>query len=158
MTGMVAGRRPAPRPLSFLALHDLRCATLVASGSRGGPRQPRVLLLVAALLAIVWQSLVIQTHVHDDAASATISRALNVATADPSVRANVVAHKQPNCILCLEKSLNGSFVSPGIAAVARPALLFVRATAIPLPTLPDTGRSHAWHSRGPPAAPRTSQR
>jgi hypothetical protein len=98
---------------------------------------------VLALLAFFFQSLVVQTHIHQPqspAAAASQHVPAPLKTQDPI----------DQCRLCQELVHAGHFVAPSaLVAVASP--VFVAAVFTALPAQPDRpATAFAWQSRAPP--------
>lgn len=154
MTGAVALSR------AKLLVRSMQAGSFHGPAMHRGPasrlqRHLRASLVIAALVALLWQSLIVQAHVHFETANAQALGQSLPASAGVSARQDSNSHKPSDCILCREKSLNGSFVTPIVLGVERLALFFATQVALPMPGLPSGQRSHAWRSRGPPAALRT---
>lgn len=109
-------------------------------------------LLIAALLALAWQSLVAQTHVHPDAlclTPITVSAACapSVSASNPGKPDNQPA----DCPLCQAQFLSGHLLGSAAATIAPPVeILFVQ-TAVTALFGTQPARSHRWQSRAPPA-------
>lgn len=131
-----------------------RRAGSVATAAVGHPGSVRhMLLALAALIAIAWQGLVVQTHVHPDADGWRAPGHALVQPGAASARGHQPAERPSHCVLCREKALSGNYVQPEPVVIRLPAAAFVVAAALVLPNLIDLKRSHAWRSRGPPPAP-----
>jgi hypothetical protein len=112
----------------------------------------RATLLPILLLALSWQSYVLGTHAHQPVASAPAGITLHRAPAQD--RRAPVAPDQ--CPICQQISIAAAYLPAPPVTFAAPALALAwygaTATLDPLPRQ----RSHAWRSRGPPAAPAVS--
>ena len=108
-------------------------------------------LLVALLLAFSWQSFVVQTHVHEAAPAA---RAAGPAANGPYVVGGNHRREAPaSCPICREAAHAGRFLPAAPVALAVPAAVDAWLSVELPPTWARPSRSHAWRSRGPPAAP-----
>jgi hypothetical protein len=114
--------------------------------ARPAPVSARWLVLaLAALLSFAGQNLVTQTHVHFDIEPVASTRA-----APPLAR-----HRAPaspaSCPICHEAAQTAFYlIADPVALVLPVALAFWM--AVPLGAAwSGRRRSHAWHSRGPPA-------
>jgi len=108
---------------------------------------PHLLLAVAALLALSWQSFVAQTHLHY--APPAFSQA---ATAPPAVQNG--DQRSPdlpiNCPLCQELATAGQYLLPSLPAIELPDAGEVWLSLASLPELTVREASHIWRSRAPP--------
>lgn len=116
---------------------------------RTGNAGLRRVTLLAALLAFVWQSYVVHSHVHLHAALAASTSA---SQSDGPLLAGDDAPAAPptTCAICQEIAHAGVFLLPDAVmpiAPAATALLSPPAFALGAAV---AGRSHAWHSRAPP--------
>lgn len=112
----------------------------------------RRVLALAALLALLWQGFVVQTHVHyrDGPAQWSSGRG-------DSSGATLAAPRTPDdppydCPICRQAAIAGSYLTPSTPPLPIVLAAFAWFTS-PLPK-PWRGRqrSHAWRSRGPPDA------
>ncbi|MEP7004619.1 MAG: DUF2946 family protein [Sphingomonas bacterium] len=113
-------------------------------------RARRFAIVLAMLLAILWQSFVTQTHVH----------------ANPGVYATAISHSAgaptrlkagegpsdlpATCPICQEIAHAGSYLSPAAVALQPPIPVDLWRTATPALSPALRQRSHAWQSRAPP--------
>lgn len=111
----------------------------------------RLVLAAAAILALLWQCLVVQVHVHPDAGGAWRQAPASARVAGNAIGQSHPVHGSGECPLCRELSLSGNFVGAGGARLHGPAASFAPAVLLPLPPLAEQSRSHRWQSRGPPA-------
>jgi hypothetical protein len=107
-------------------------------------------IVLTALFAFLWQSLVTQAHVH----FAPITYSAVVAG-----KAGSTAHIAPprsspdlpaNCPLCREIAHSGGYLPPTPILLGAPEPATIRLVAPPLRALAFGERSHAWQSRAPP--------
>ena len=113
-------------------------------------RSRRLAIVFAALLAILWQSFVTQTHVHANP-GAHATAISDRAGAPTRLNAGEAPSDLPaTCPICQEVEHAGSYLSPATVALQPPAPVDVWRTVTPTlsPTLRQ--RSHAWQSRAPP--------
>lgn len=113
-------------------------------------RALRIALLVAALFAILFQSVIVQAHAHThhDMAPAVRSVATHALTGvadDGSTQPD-----ESDCPICWEMAHAGVFVLPGDPVFLAPETSAIWVAAL-LPSVSvRNGRSHAWRSRAPP--------
>ena len=108
----------------------------------------RAALLVAALLALLWQSFVVQTHVHPAAFAG--SPKVENSWQGPLLHRGKASDRGDNCALCQELAYSGAY----LVGAAVPVI--IQAAAQFLPAEPQIllgtafARSHSWRSRAPP--------
>lgn len=111
----------------------------------------RASVVLAALIAVLIQALVVQTHSHpaDPFAGFAIERA---ADHDAPGHAHVEAtHEQAGCITCVAFAAGGISIAPGAAALAAFESAASQATALAIRRAP-RALTHSWRSRAPPIA------
>lgn len=119
--------------------------------ARGAMRHAALVLLAVAALG--WQSLITQTHFH--LRSATCVDIAAWTGCAPLTKGTPHGKTGPDqdggCLLCHELALSGHYLASAGVSFAAPVLVahWLVETAI-APTLPQT-RSHIWKSRAPPA-------
>lgn len=125
-----------------------------AKGSVEAPiaavRAPRFAIILAMLLALLWQSFVTQTHIHAD----PIGYATAIADST-GAQAQLKAGQAPSdlpatCPICQEIAHAGSYLSPTAVAFQPPVAIHVWRAVAPVRALTLRQRSHAWQSRAPP--------
>lgn len=112
----------------------------------------RIVLLVAALFAILVQSVLVQahTHVHQDMAPLVHSVAIHAVAGATD---NGPTHQdEPDCPVCWEMAHAGAFVLPEDPVLRIPEPSAIWRGALLQSVSARNGRSHAWHSRAPPLA------
>jgi hypothetical protein len=113
---------------------------------RLGLRPGRDLLAVLLLLAFLWQGLLVQVHIH-----APERTTASAGTAE-RVAAKRSADDDPaTCPLCRERAQAGRYLPADPPALPRPAAVRPFRSRPPGRRWRVRKRSHAWHSRGPPA-------
>jgi hypothetical protein len=118
--------------------------------SRAGSRGWRIALLLCLLAALAWQSCLTQTHLHADRAAGTLS-SLGTVRAAAAGDDRSAPDTPATCPICQEAALSGSYVATGPVLLALPAVATAwYPPAVSRPSRRDL-RSHAWHSRAPPA-------
>jgi hypothetical protein len=117
---------------------------------------PKLLAPAARRLALLWlvvamlfQGLVTQTHVHlsADPANVVISSTRAVG---PAVDAQKDGPVVPVCLLCEEQALFGAYLLGAPPAIVAPIADVFHYTTRSLPSLAFAAASHAWRSRAPP--------
>lgn len=108
------------------------------------------MLLLTALLAFSWQSIVAQSHVHFDARTYK-----QLGIEGDSSAARQTAERSPadlpaDCPICREIAHAGHYLQPAPLALAAPETGVVWIAISPWRTLTLRQRRHAWHSRAPP--------
>lgn len=125
--------------------------------ARRAPFMRRAAVLLA-VLAMMLQNFVVQTHVHRPGENGIISAISGdvAAKAEPAGKApkdKFPINEDPaNCPLCQEFQHNGAFVAPGAAVLALPFYVRVSLIVFRQPALAVRALSHAWHGRAPPEA------
>lgn len=110
-------------------------------------------LVVLALAAFGWQSLITQTHFH-----LRSSTCVDIATwtecaspAKGTQHGKSGSDQDSGCLLCHELALSGHYLAAAGISFTAPVLVAHWLAESPmLPALPQT-RSHIWKSRAPPA-------
>ena len=136
-----------------------------AVGARGSllPRSPSVFtvqhscrsvrwiaIVLAAMLALAWQSIVVQTHFHFQAGAPAQS------ASGADVRAILGTGQAPvkddpaNCPLCHEFAHAGHFISPAPPGLFVPGTVVACLFLLSFTPWARRERSHTWQSRGPP--------
>lgn len=116
------------------------------SGGGGGSR---IALLFCLLVALAWQSCVIQTHIHPVLGRQALSSLASVQTAPRGGR--TLPDRPATCPICQEAAFSGQYVAAGPAWLVSPAIAIAwYHSAMSRPSRRDL-RSHAWNSRAPPA-------
>lgn len=117
-------------------------------------RALRIALLVAALFAILFQSVIVQAHTHVHRAVAPIvhvpvdgarAHAVLGAADDGSTQQD-----ESDCPICWEMAHAGAFVLPQDTVLRIPEPSAIWRGALPQSISARNGRSHAWRSRAPP--------
>lgn len=124
-----------------------------ARARRGFASGAWFVMVVTLLLAVSWQSFVIQTHRHVDPAVSTIASALTVTAPD---KIQLPGKKAPvdlptNCSICRATAHAGHALLPAPVAIEAPVFASYWITQVTPQGLTLAGRSHAWHSRAPPS-------
>jgi hypothetical protein len=110
----------------------------------------RFAIVLAMLLAILWQSFVTQTHIHTDAGSYAAAIA-DSANAPAQLKTGQAPSDLPaTCPICQEIAHAGSYLSPDAVTFQPPLSIPVWRTVAPSRALAVHQRSHAWQSRAPP--------
>jgi hypothetical protein len=126
----------------------------------------RVNLLLLALLALTFQSLIVQTHIHVPPAvfRAVMSLAIQshasgtLAAIEPTSRASPSGSKAPynddpsNCPVCQQIAHSGQFVHSAAVLTALPAFISVSAVPWAQTVIPLIALTHIWNIRAPPIA------
>ena len=128
---------------------SLRGAAAIEHRSTSGGL--RTFVLLAALFTFLWQSFVVETHLHAHLAAVSVTTASHNIQKQADVGNNPAAPKLPvNCPLCQELAQSGAYLVPAAVLFASPPIIEVTAPMVSvLHSAPD-GRSHAWQSRAPP--------
>jgi len=109
-------------------------------------------VLLAVLVAFLWQGFLTQTHRHygpDAAPAATTSKVEVASLQSPGGQSK--SELPADCPLCREVAHAGQFLLPGPIEFAVP-LQTAFWLAVPKQLVPaPTRRSHAWQSRAPPS-------
>lgn len=119
------------------------------TGWRSYGRTGQTALLIAALLSLLWQAVLVQTHVHPRAERVSIMASSAYVHGD--VRKNQPAPDPPDtCPICHELAHAGAFITPDAVG-----FFTSQPTDNWLGNMPSLGfawasKSHAWQSRAPP--------
>jgi hypothetical protein len=114
--------------------------------------------VLVAVLAMMLQSFVVQTHVHRAGEAGFISAiaddtAGKAAPAGKAPADKIPANDDPaNCPLCQEFGHNGAFVAPTAAVLALPFYIHLSLIVFHQPAPAVRALSHAWQGRAPPSA------
>ena len=120
----------------------------VARGSTNGGLQ--AFILVAALLAFVWQSFVVQTHIHSHFVAVSASAASDPHNATHVTNNPATPRRPANCPMCQEIAQAGAYLLPAAILFTAPSTEANIAHVVSaLPSVP-ARQSHAWQSRAPP--------
>jgi hypothetical protein len=108
----------------------------------------RLMIVWIALVALLFQSFVTQTHIHQPAKLASAARSL--ANASPTISAERPAPGHSSCPLCIELKIAGHYMQPTPVVLLTPlALSFWFYPPVPL-AASRPQPSHHWLSRAPP--------
>jgi hypothetical protein len=122
----------------------------MAAARRRGGFCPRPLVNAVALLALLFQILLVQTHVDGLARLGAPHNAEIVAVAKPDVAIGAGSVGELACPVCAAQATSSvALLSVGLSLAAA-ALVFVAELAIELQRGPVT-QAHPWQSRAPPA-------
>ena len=113
----------------------------------------RPVIAFLALFAIVLQSLIVQTHIHNPrpAASSSLAKSGDGGASGNTDSKFPVSDETANCRLCQELAYAGRFVAPSSTPLIVPIvvawllIVFLHSSATP------SARSYVWRSRAPPA-------
>jgi len=111
------------------------------------PRTTRKWLAVFALLSFFLQSLVVQTHIHQQFIQ-PIAKAAH-GTSAPVPLKNQDPMEQ--CRLCQQLVHAGTFVAPSVSISAISLTFVATEIVLRLAVATDPATDFAWHSRAPPA-------
>ncbi len=115
----------------------------VMSGRGGRSR----IALFCLLIALAWQSCLVQTHVHSDQGVRALSL---LASVRADTGSGTPSDTPATCPICQEAALSGHYVAAGPFMLAPPAVAIAwYGPAVSRPTRRDL-KSHAWNSRAPP--------
>ena len=118
-------------------------------------RSPRLAMLVAALLALLWQGFVTQTHLHMDGVSSARIAALPGDQHTHVDRDDWPSRQPADCPICRETAQAGHYVAPADPAhLAAPAPAACILCTRPR-RLTGTARTDLWRIRDPPEPART---
>ncbi|WBO21030.1 hypothetical protein [Sphingomonas abietis] len=108
----------------------------------------RLVLTIALLAALLWQSFVIETHVD----RAVRSRPVATQAAAPTVvsAAGRFSGQPTDCAICFDARQAGAYVSSADIRVPLPIAAIYWRLFVILSDLTGQARSHAWRGRGPP--------
>jgi len=110
----------------------------------------RLLLVLAALLAFSWQSLIAAMHAHLRAPAEAVSLVAGDA-AGAAARPGQPSDIPAQCPVCRELAHGATYVPPAPPALAAPLPLWrAEPVAAPAPRPPLAWRGHGWRSRAPP--------
>lgn len=105
---------------------------------------------LVAVLCLLWQSLLIQTHIHASlhtvAPSAAGSAPLRAVVRDVQGGPDDAA----NCPICQERAHSGAFLLPQAIAATPSTTAAIEPGSVATLAPMRTTRSHAWQSRAPP--------
>lgn len=122
----------------------------VAQPARGAATAGlRGIVLLAALLAFVWQSYVVHAHIH---LHYTLASGYAPSQAAPGLLADDTPPTTPptNCAICQEISHSGVFLLPDAVSITAHSATAMLAPLVAALGAAAVSRSHAWHSRAPP--------
>lgn len=134
----------------------------VSSGRDMTASSRHAAVIVAALFAMLWQSVVVGAYGHAHhhaaplahfAAAQAVVGAQGVAGARGATAASDddPARQDPaDCPVCWEMAHDGVFLLPDIAVFRAPEPETLWRGTLPTAHASRSGRSHAWHSRAPP--------
>ncbi len=121
----------------------------------GASRIHRAFLLVM-LVALLWQSYLIGTHVHPATGLPSVSSAIGTGTPQLAARDRQVPGRSDTCPICQELAQAGHYLPPAPVLVEAPARSVPPSVAAAPLSLPlQQQRSHGWQSRAPPTFSRT---
>jgi len=113
----------------------------------------RPVIAFLAVFAIVLQSFIVQTHIHNpqSAASSSLAKSAEGDASGTTHSKFPVSDDTANCRLCQELGYAGRFVAPSSTLLIVPVIVawllivFLHSATIP------SARSYVWRSRAPPA-------
>jgi len=134
-----------------------RSARAVSKAWGVAPRRDalRLAISVVTLLAFIFQTFVVQTHIHGTALVAAPGASLTVTK---SVEQGQTPDKLPpaddpaNCPICQELLHAGAFVTPTLAALLVSTVVTVVHMVVAEIATTQIVTSHGWKSRAPPTA------
>jgi hypothetical protein len=112
------------------------------------PACGRVWLSLALLLALLWQALVIQAHVH---VAPTVTASANAQAAAVTGPTPKNGDDPATCPICREMAHVGHYLAATPPFIRRSLARSSLWRSVPLRRWLTRKRSHAWQSRGPPA-------
>jgi len=106
--------------------------------------------LLIAFAALIWQSLVVASHVHAvDRTVTALAGEVGAAAVSPHQPAAPAA--PGDCPICQSQALHGSYLSPAPFSLVVPFIEAVGSIAVgPARAAPLVHPSYAWRSRAPP--------
>ena len=109
----------------------------------------RSIVLLAALLAFVWQSYVGHAHIHRHY---TLASGTVTSQAAPKLLADDTPPAPPptTCAICQEIAHSGVFLLPDAVTITAHSVTTLLAPLVAALGAEALSRSHAWHSRAPP--------
>jgi len=108
----------------------------------------RFAIAIAMLLAILWQSFIIQTHVHGAPGGYAIA---DSAGAPTRLKAGEAPSELPAaCPICQEVAHAGSYLLPAAVALQPPMVVHLSGAVTQMLAPTRRQRSHLWQSRAPP--------
>ena len=113
-------------------------------------RGRRLAIASAMLLTILWQSFVIQTHVHAAAGGYATAIADSAGTPTRLKAGEAPSDLPATCPICQEVAHAGSYLSPAAVALQPPVAVHLSRTVMRSPATTLRQRSHVWQSRAPP--------
>lgn|SRR5262245_16171071 len=114
----------------------------------------RPVIAFLAILAIVLQSFIVQTHIHNPqpaAAFSSLAKSSDGGASGTTDSKFPISDDTANCRLCQELAYAGRFVAPSSTLLIVPTIVawllivFLHSATIP------SARSYVWRSRAPPA-------
>ena len=113
----------------------------------------RSVMAFLAVFAIVLQSFVVQTHIHNPqpVASSSLAKSSDGGASGTTDSKFPISDDTANCRLCQELAYAGRFVAPSSTLLIVPTIVawllivFLHSATIP------SARSYVWRSRAPPA-------
>ena len=117
--------------------------------ARGSTNGLRGFILVAALLAFLWQSFVVQTHIYSHFVQVSASAANETHNAHDAN--NPATPQRPaNCPMCQELAQAGAYLLPAAILFSAPPSETNIAHIVSALHSVLARASHAWQSRAPP--------
>ena len=117
------------------------------------PDVARIAFALLLVVALWMQACVVAAHVHEQPRSTALSNATGA-----DIQRTPLDHRRPptapdSCPLCQEIAAAGAYLLAPAVEFALPAQHAAWYAAMALWRMLPDQRSHAWRSRGPPAAP-----
>ena len=132
--------------------HDDVCsergAVAIARVSNSGGL--RSFILAAALLTFLWQSFVVQTHIHSHIAAVSAGAPRNPHNSNQLANGPAVPQRPASCPMCQELSQAGAYLLPSAILFKVPPSEANIALIVSALHSVQARQSHAWQSRAPP--------
>ena len=109
-----------------------------------------LLTLLVALLALTWQSFIVQTHLHASPDGFATELTGNVASPAQLESGHSAPDAPSPCPICQEIAHAGSYLVPSEPGFHLPPSVVAWYIVSPSLTIAPRQRSHAWQSRAPP--------
>jgi hypothetical protein len=111
----------------------------------------RIALAYLAILAVAFQSYIVQTHIHLTPGDAARLAGTAVTHGQDSHDKYPASDDPANCPICQEILHSGQFVTPAAQMLLPPALAVSTIAVVDTPLAIALAPSHSWRGRAPPS-------
>lgn len=129
---------------------ELRGRSHRANQGCAAARRRPIAFVLTALLAVVLQAFVVQTHVHVSGVTYSVSYSQQASGShDLSIDASAAGDHQVACVICQAMATAGTAMLPSAAIIA--ATVSTNADTILALARAPRAHTHSWRSRAPPS-------